>query len=95
MTLDVHTLFMVTIYVGHSRPTAVRLGAEQALRAVCWWGFAHLILSRSIGLFGTYGEEHRSCHPIDLANALLFTAFAVTWTAHGVSTVGLWSRSIW
>ncbi|MGC1693790.1 MAG: GGDEF domain-containing protein, partial [Pseudolabrys sp.] len=47
--------------------------------AVAWWGFAHLIRAASIVLFGMYGAAP-DLITIDLANALLFTAFAVTWT---------------
>jgi diguanylate cyclase (GGDEF)-like protein len=52
---------------------------NMALRGVCWWGFAHLVRLSSIGLFGMYGAVP-DLVSIDLANALLFTAFAVTWT---------------
>ncbi|HKA77232.1 MAG TPA: GGDEF domain-containing protein [Pseudolabrys sp.] len=81
MTLDVHTLFMVTIYVEAILGLLLLFVWAQnlSLRAVCWWGFAHLIRLVSIGLFGTYGETPNLIS-IDLANALLFTAFAVTWT---------------
>jgi diguanylate cyclase (GGDEF)-like protein len=81
MTLDVHTLFMVTIYVEAIVGLLLLFvwAQNMALRAVCWWGFAHLIRLASIGLFGTYGETP-DLISIDLANALLFTAFAVTWT---------------
>jgi hypothetical protein len=51
---------------------------NMALRAVCW-GFAHLIRLASIWLFGKYGAV-RDLVSIDLVNALLFTAFAATWT---------------
>jgi diguanylate cyclase (GGDEF)-like protein len=50
-----------------------------AIRAVCWWGFAHMIRAASVVLFGMYGSAP-DLVTIDLANALLFTAFAVTWT---------------
>jgi diguanylate cyclase (GGDEF)-like protein len=52
---------------------------NMALRAVCWWGFAHMVRLVSIGLFSMYGSVP-DLISIDLANALLFTAFAVTWT---------------
>ncbi len=42
-------------------------------------GFAHLIRASSVVLFGMYGSVP-DIISIDLANALLFTAFAVTWT---------------
>jgi hypothetical protein len=81
MTLDVQTLFKVTIYVEAILGLLLLFVWAQnlALRAVCWWGFAYLIRLASIGLFGMYGEVP-DLISIDLANALLFTAFAVTWT---------------
>jgi diguanylate cyclase (GGDEF)-like protein len=81
MTLDVHTLFMVTIYVEAILGLLLLFvwAQNMALRAVCWWGFAYLTRLASIGLFGMYGEAP-DLISIDLANALLFTAFAVTWT---------------
>ena len=81
MTIDVHTLFMVTIYVEAILGLLLLFvwAQNMALRAVCWWGFAYLIRLVSIGLFGMYGEVP-DIVSIDLANALLFTAFAATWT---------------
>jgi hypothetical protein len=81
MTLDVHTLFLVTIYVEAILGLLVLFVWAQniALRAVCWWGFAHMVRLVSIGLFSMYGGVP-DLVSIDLANALLFTAFAVTWT---------------
>src|SRR6476619_6909547 len=81
MTLDLHTLFKVTIYVEAILGLLLLFVWAQnlALRAVCWWGFAYLTRLASIGLFGMYGEVP-DLISIDLANALLFTAFAITWT---------------
>jgi diguanylate cyclase (GGDEF)-like protein len=81
MTLDVHTLFMVTVYVEAVLGLLLLFvwAQNMALRAVCWWGFAYLIRLLSICLFGMYGEVP-DIVSIDLANALLFTAFAVIWT---------------
>ena len=81
MTLDVHTLFLVTIYVeGILGLLLLFVWAQNmALRAVCWWGFAHVTRLASIALFGLYGSTPNLL-TIDLANALLFTAFAMTWT---------------
>jgi diguanylate cyclase (GGDEF)-like protein len=81
MTLDVHTLFMVTIYVEAILGLLLLFvwAQNMALRAVCWWGFAYLTRLASIGLFGMYGEAP-DLISIDLANALLFTAFALIWT---------------
>ena len=81
MTLDVNTLFMVTIYVEAILGLLLLFAWAQntAIHAVCWWGFAHLIRAASVMLFGMYGAAP-DLITIDLANALLFTAFAVTWT---------------
>ena len=81
MNLDVNTLFMVTIYVEAILGLLLLFAWAQntAIHAVCWWGFAHLIRAGSVMLFGMYGSAP-DLVTIDLANALLFTAFAVTWT---------------
>ena len=81
MTLDVHTLFLVTIYVEAILGLLLLFvwAQNMALRAVSWWGFAHLIRLVSIALFAMYGQVPNVLS-IDLANVLLFTAFAVTWT---------------
>ena len=81
MNLDVNTLFMVTIYVEAILGLLLLFAWAQntQIYAVAWWGFAHLIRAGSIVLFGMYGSAP-DLITIDLANALLFTAFAVTWT---------------
>ena len=81
MNLDVNTLFMVTVYVEAILGLLLLFVWAQntQIRAVCWWGFAHLIRAASIVLFGMYGSAP-DLITIDLANAFLFTAFAVTWT---------------
>jgi diguanylate cyclase (GGDEF)-like protein len=81
MKLDVNTLFMVTIYIEAILGLLLLFAWAQntAITAVCWWGFAHLIRAASVVLFGFYGTVP-DLISIDLANALLFTAFAVTWT---------------
>jgi len=81
MTLDIHTLFLVTTYVEAILGLLLLFAWAQnmALRAVCWWGFAHLIRLSSIALFGMYGSIP-DLVSIDVSNALLFTAYAATWT---------------
>ncbi|HWC93509.1 MAG TPA: GGDEF domain-containing protein, partial [Pseudolabrys sp.] len=81
MNLDVNTLFMVTIYVEAILGLLLLFAWAQntAVHAVAWWGFAHLLRAASVMLFGMYGNAP-DLISIDLANALLFTAFAVTWT---------------
>ena len=72
---------MVTIYVEAILGLLLLFAWAQntQIHAVAWWGFAHLIRAGSIVLFGMYGTAP-DLITIDFANALLFTAFAVTWT---------------
>jgi diguanylate cyclase (GGDEF)-like protein len=81
MNLDVNTLFLVTIYVEAILGLLLLFAWVQntAIYAVAWWGFADLMRAASVALFGMYGSVP-DLVSIDLANALLFTAFAFTWT---------------
>jgi len=81
MNLDVNTLFMVTIYVEAILGLLLLFAWVQntSIHGVAWWGFAHLLRAASVMLFGMYGSAP-DLISIDLANALLFTTFAVTWT---------------
>src|SRR5271163_4841506 len=81
MNLDVNTLFLVTIYVEAILGLLLLFAWAQntAITAVAWWGFAHLLRAASVALFGLYGAVS-DLVSIDLANALLLTSFAVTWT---------------
>jgi diguanylate cyclase (GGDEF)-like protein len=81
MSLDVNTLFLVTIYVEAILGLLLLFVWVQntAIYAVAWWGFADLLRAASVMLFGMYGSVS-DLISIDLANAILFTAFAVTWT---------------
>src|SRR3984885_5832681 len=81
MSLDVNTLFLVTIYVEAILGLLLLFVWVQntSIYAVAWWGFADLLRAFSVVLFGMYGSAS-DLVSIDLANALLFTAFALTWT---------------
>jgi diguanylate cyclase (GGDEF)-like protein len=81
MSLDVNTLFLVTIYVEAMLGLLLLFAWVQnaGIMAVAWWGCAHLLLAASVVLFGMFGSVSDAIS-IDLANALLFTAFAATWT---------------
>jgi diguanylate cyclase (GGDEF)-like protein len=81
MNLDVNTLFLVTIYVEAILGLLLLFVWVQntEITAVAWWGFAHLMRAGSMMLFGLYGAVS-DLISIDLANAILFTAFALTWT---------------
>jgi diguanylate cyclase (GGDEF)-like protein len=81
MNLDINTLFLVTIYVEAILGLLLLFAWAQntAITAVAWWGFAHLLRAASVTLFGLYGTVSNVIS-IDLANAILFTSFALTWT---------------
>jgi diguanylate cyclase (GGDEF)-like protein len=81
MGLDVNTLFLVTVYVEAMLGLLLLFAWIQnsGIHAVAWWGCAHLLRAGSVVLFGMYGSVSNAIS-IDLANALLFTAFAVTWS---------------
>jgi diguanylate cyclase (GGDEF)-like protein len=80
MKLDVNTLFLVTIYVEAILGLLLLFAWVQnpSIRAVAWWGFAHLLRAGSIALFGLYGIAPDFI-AIDLANVVLLTSFAITW----------------
>jgi diguanylate cyclase (GGDEF)-like protein len=81
MTLDVNTLFLVTIYVEAILGLLLLFAWVQnsQITGVAWWGSAHLLRAGSITLFGMYGQLP-DVLAIDLANAILVTSFAATWT---------------
>jgi diguanylate cyclase (GGDEF)-like protein len=81
MNLDVNTLFLVAIYVEALLGLLLLFAWAQntQIRAVAWWGWAHLMRSGSIALFGMFGSVS-DLVSIDLANAILFLSFGVTWT---------------
>ena len=81
MNLDVNTLFLVTVYVEAILGLLLLFAWAQnsSIMAVAWWGFADLLRAGSVMLFGWYGAVS-DLISIDLANALLLTTFALTWT---------------
>ncbi|HUI94569.1 MAG TPA: GGDEF domain-containing protein [Xanthobacteraceae bacterium] len=81
MDLDVNTLFLVTIYVESLLGLLLLFAWVQntAIHAVAWWASAHFLRAASITLFGAYGQLP-DLLTIDLANAVLLTSFAATWT---------------
>jgi len=81
MGTDVNTLFLVTIYVEAILGLLLLFTWIQnmEIRAVAWWGSAHLLRAASVVLFGMYGSV-TPLVSIDLANILLFLSFGITWT---------------
>jgi hypothetical protein len=80
MDLDVNTLFMVTMNVEVMLGLLLFFAWAQnfSKRALGWWGSAHLMRAVSIMLLGLYGSVPDSLS-VDLANAVLFGSFALTW----------------
>ncbi len=101
MSLDINTLFLVTIYVEAMLGLLLLFAWVQnaQIMAVAWWGGAHLLRAASVVLFGMYGSVS-DLISIDLANAVLLTAFAATWTGARVfdgrapSMVGLFGGAV-
>jgi diguanylate cyclase (GGDEF)-like protein len=81
MNLDVNTLFFITIYVEAILGLLLLFAWIQnaGIRAVAWWGCAHLVRATSVVLFGVSGFAVGNMSA-DLAASLLFLAYAITWT---------------
>jgi len=86
MTFDVNTLFFLTMYVEAILGLLLLLAWVQNLsnRAVAWWGAAHLLRSLSVGLYGLHGSVP-GWISIDLASAVLFLSFGITWSGARIS----------
>ena len=71
MTVDIEAMLGLLLLFAWVQNTSIH--------AVAWWGVAYLLRARSIVLFGRYGTVS-DLITIDLANAILFISFALTWT---------------
>ncbi len=81
MSLDVNTLFSVTVLV-MALLGVLLIGTwlqNRGMRALAWWGAAYLIGGMSIWLLGSRGSVV-DLLSIDVANALLFVACGLTWS---------------
>src|SRR5271156_569887 len=78
---EVTTLFSVSISIESMLGLLLLFMWAQnfEIRPVGWWGSAHLLRAGSISLFGLYGQGP-DVITIDLANIILLTSFAATWT---------------
>jgi len=96
MAFDVNTLFMVTMHVEIMLGLLLFFAWAQnfAKTALAWWGTAHVLRAVSVLLFGMHGSVP-DWVAIDIANALLFGSFAVTWSGARVfddrSPAPVWS----
>jgi diguanylate cyclase (GGDEF)-like protein len=80
MPLDVKTLFLLTVDVEAMLGLLLLFAWVQntSIRALAWWGCAHLLRTLSIALYGMFGSVPELVS-LDLSNALLFTSYAVAW----------------
>ncbi len=79
--LDINTLFMVTMHVEIMLGLLLFFAWAQnfSKSALAWWGSAHLLRAASILLLGLHGSIP-DWLSIDVANAVLFASFALTWS---------------
>jgi hypothetical protein len=80
MPEDINALFSVSVYVEAMLGLLLLYTWAQTpeIKAVGWWGSAHILRAGSIALFGMFGHLPDGI-TIDLANAILLTSFAATW----------------
>jgi diguanylate cyclase (GGDEF)-like protein len=81
MHLDPNTLSLVTIYVEAILGLLLLFAWIQntGIRAVAWWGCAHLLATFSLVLYRMSGTVP-DLVSLDVANVILLTTFAITWT---------------
>jgi diguanylate cyclase (GGDEF)-like protein len=81
MPFDVKTLFLLTVDVEAMLGLLLLFAWVQntSIKALAWWGSAHLLRTLSIALYGMFGAVP-DLISLDLANALLFTSYAVAWS---------------
>jgi diguanylate cyclase (GGDEF)-like protein len=81
MAIDVRTLFVLTVDVEAMLGLLLLFVWVQntSISALAWWGSAHLLRTLSIALYGMFGSVPELVS-LDLANALLFTSYAIAWS---------------
>jgi diguanylate cyclase (GGDEF)-like protein len=81
MPVDVKTLFLLTVDVEAMLGLLLLFAWVQntSIKALAWWGSAHLLRTLSIALYGMFGSVPELIS-LDLSNALLFTSYAIAWS---------------
>jgi diguanylate cyclase (GGDEF)-like protein len=81
MPVDVRTLFLLTVDVEAMLGLLLLFVWVQntSIKALAWWGSAHLLRTLSIALYGMFGSVPELIS-LDLSNALLFTSYAIAWS---------------
>jgi diguanylate cyclase (GGDEF)-like protein len=77
----VRTLFLLTVDVEAMLGLLLLFVWVQntSIKALAWWGSAHLLRTLSIALYGMFGSVPELIS-LDLSNALLFTSYAIAWS---------------
>jgi diguanylate cyclase (GGDEF)-like protein len=95
MSLDVPTLFIVSIFVTTILGLFLLFAwvQDRSIRALAWWGAAYLIGSLSVGIY-TMQESLSDALSVAIGNALLFVACGVIWSGsrlfHGREVLPFW-----
>ena len=80
MHINLQTLFLLTVDIEAMLGLLLFVWVQNTEnRAVAWWGFAHLLRTLSLALYSMYGSVS-DLVSIGLADAILFTSYAVTWS---------------
>ncbi len=81
MSLDVATLFVVTVFIMGLGGSLLLFSWLQNRRnlALCWWGAAFLVFAPATALFGLRGAI-ADAWSIDLANALFMLSYGLLWS---------------
>jgi hypothetical protein len=78
---DLGSLFTISVYVDAMLGLLLLYiwAQNTGIKAVAWWGSAHLLRAGSVALFEMSGRLPDAI-TIDAVNVLLLTSFALTWT---------------
>jgi diguanylate cyclase (GGDEF)-like protein len=81
VSIDLTTLFLLTVDIEAMLGLLLLFVWVQniGVRAVAWWGSAHLLRALSVALYDTYGSVPDFLS-IGLADAILFCSYAATWS---------------
>ncbi len=101
MSLDVPTLFIVSIFVTTILGLFLLFAwvQDRSIRALAWWGAAYLIGGISVGIY-TVQDSLSSALSMAIGNALLFVACGVIWSGarlfHGrdVRPIGMFAGAM-
>jgi len=95
MSIDVPTLFVVSIFVTTILGLFLLFAwvQDRSIRALAWWGAAYLLGGLSVGIY-TMQDSLSDALSVAIGNALLFVACGVIWNGsrlfHGREVLPFW-----